>query len=145
METSLSINLFDNVNFNTNYSWLIAKQENGEYLPLIPQNKLKFEFVKKQDKILFMQKFYVKVGMMIAFEQNHPSMFESKTDSYNLLNAGFGFQVNWSKQIIMFDIIANNLLDTEYIDHLSTLRNLNYGNIGRNISLNIKVPFEMKK
>ncbi len=145
LETSLSINLFDNVNFNTNYSWLIAKQENGEYLPLIPQNKLKFEFVKKQDKILFMQKFYVKVGMMIAFEQNHPSMFESKTDSYNLLNAGFGFQVNWSKQIIMFDIIANNLLDTEYIDHLSTLRNLNYGNIGRNISLNIKVPFEMKK
>jgi iron complex outermembrane receptor protein len=47
-------------------------------------------------------------------------------------------------QILNFGISVNNIFDTQYFDHLSTLQPLNYYNQGRNISVSLKVPFGIK-
>jgi len=46
-------------------------------------------------------------------------------------------------QLLFVSVSANNLLDRKYIDHLSTLKEVNLYNPGRNIIINLKIPFEM--
>ena len=48
------------------------------------------------------------------------------------------------KQFISLNISANNILDMKYLDHLSTLKEVNLYNPGRNISLYLKIPIGVK-
>jgi outer membrane receptor protein involved in Fe transport len=41
-------------------------------------------------------------------------------------------------------VSANNLFDKGYIDHPSTLKEVGLFNPGRNIGINIKIPFTVK-
>ena len=68
------------------------------------------------------------------------SDFETTTNEYSLLNLGFGATVSISNQPIEFKLSANNILDKEYISHLSRLKSDGISNIGRNINLGISVP-----
>jgi iron complex outermembrane receptor protein len=61
-----------------------------------------------------------------------------------LLNSGIGTDVKWAKQLVSISIQVNNLLNETYIDHLSTLKGMNYNNIGRNITATLKIPFDIK-
>jgi iron complex outermembrane recepter protein len=47
-------------------------------------------------------------------------------------------------QALIFGLSVNNLFDSQYFDHLSTLKPMNYYNQGRNISLSLKIPFGIK-
>lgn len=143
-ELSIDILPVNWLNLNTSYAYLIGKQEDGNYLPFIPQNKLRFE-VKFQKLVLsFLRNSFFKVGGLFAAKQNNPAMFETESDSYFLLNAGIGTEIKWAKQMILLSVQANNLLNEAYIDHLSTLKGMGYYNIGRNISINLKIPFGIK-
>ena len=77
-------------------------------------------------------------------KQDKPARFESETDAYFVLNAGLGGKITVNGQTITLSIQGNNLLNTYYIDHLSTLKELTYGNLGRNFSLNLTLPFTIK-
>jgi iron complex outermembrane receptor protein len=123
------------------YSYLRGKQSNGENLPFIPQNKIKAEVKWKKSMNGFLSSYYVKLGMNHAFNQNNPSLFETSSIDYTLLNAGLGFEFLIGKQNLELDIIASNLLNHVYIDHLSTLKELAYNNMGRNITVSLRVPF----
>lgn len=143
-ELSIDILPVNWLNLNTSYAYLIGKQEDGNYLPFIPQNKLRFE-VKFQKLVLsFLRNSFFKVGGLFAAKQNNPAMFETESDSYFLLNAGIGTEIKWAKQMVLLSVQANNLLNEAYIDHLSTLKGMGYYNIGRNISINLKIPFGIK-
>jgi iron complex outermembrane recepter protein len=93
---------------------------------------------------VFLKNSFFKVGGLFAAKQDNPAMFETESDSYFLLNAGIGTEIKWAKQMVLLSVQANNLLNESYIDHLSTLKEMGYYNIGRNISVNLKVPFGIK-
>ena len=114
------------------------------YLPFIPQSKLRIETKIKNEKIAFLHNSFFKIGTLIALKQNHPAMFETKTDGYFLLSTGFGTNIKWANQMILISVQVNNLLNETYIDHLSLLKGIGYFNIGRNISINLKIPFGLK-
>ncbi len=143
-ETTIHLLPISWLQISTTYSYLVGKQKNGDYLSFIPQNKLRLEFIFKKEKIFFLNNLSFKVAGVLAEEQNNPSPFETNTDSYFLLNTQLGTKINVLGQIVSFTVHANNILNETYIDHLSTLKELGYYNIGRNISLNIKVPFKIK-
>jgi iron complex outermembrane receptor protein len=128
----------------SSYSYLIGKQDNDEYLPFIPQNKLRLEVKFQKEEIGIFKKPYAKVDILYAAKQNHPAMFETESDSYYLLGFGIGADFKWAKQMLSLSVRANNMLNETYIDHLSTLKGLGYKNIGRNISINLKIPFGIK-
>jgi iron complex outermembrane receptor protein len=132
---------FDWFNIKSSYSYLIGEQDNGDNLPFIPQNKLRFDLKFQKKNIAFLKKTYLRIGGLYASKQNNPSMFESKSDDYVLLNAGIGTQIKCSNQNFDIAIYADNLLNKTYIDHLSTLKPLGYSNIGRNFSISLKIPF----
>ncbi|MBN2814792.1 MAG: TonB-dependent receptor, partial [Bacteroidales bacterium] len=126
------------------YSSVIGKQENGNYLPFIPANKLRYEIRAGGKKIGFLNKPYIKISAITAFSQDNPSPYETATDGYTIVNSSVYSEILVFNQTIIFGLSVNNLLDTQYYDHLSTLKSLNYYNQGRNISVSLKIPFEIK-
>ena len=115
--------------------------KNDGNLPLIPANNwantLRFEFSKINKDF---NNGYGFLTLKSYFAQNKVSDFETTTDGYSLLNLGFGATVTISNQPIDFKLSANNVLDKEYISHLSRLKSDGISNIGRNINLGISVP-----
>ncbi|OQY00757.1 MAG: hypothetical protein B6I20_08330 [Bacteroidetes bacterium 4572_117] len=123
--------------FKSSYTYLASNQDNGEYLPFIPQDKIKTDVGFTKKKISFFDNVGFGLSTVYAFKQNKPAMFETTTKAYFLLNTSFGFDIKLKKQDINFKLFVNNLLDEQYYDHLSTLKALNYYNIGRNVGASI--------
>ena len=123
------------------YSFVRGKQTNGDNLPFIPQNQLNFELVWNKNDLWKFRSFYIKAGTKIYFDQDFPSPYETYTSGFTLFDAGLGFAINAGKQVLNLDVIATNIFDRTYIDHLSTLKPLGFFNPGRNISVNLKIPF----
>ena len=143
-ELSIDILPLNWLDLKTSYAYLIGKQEDGNYLPFIPQNKLRLEMKMQKQSFLCFKNSFFKIGGLLASKQNNPAMFETESDGYFLLNAGIGTDIKWANQKIIASIQGNNLLNKTYIDHLSTLKEMGYYNMGRNISINLKIPFEIK-
>jgi iron complex outermembrane receptor protein len=126
------------------YSSVIGKQENGNYLPFIPANKVRYEIRAEGKKIGFLHKPNIKISALTAFSQDNPSPYETATDDYTLVNISAYSEILVLNQALIFGLSINNLFDTQYFDHLSTLKPMNYYNQGRNISLSLKIPFKLK-
>jgi len=132
------------LHFETTFASVTGRQDNGDYLPFIPSGKLNFELRAEKGKLVFFRNTFVRISSSTAFDQNHPSPEEEKTSGYSLFDAGIGATIKVAKQIISIGLSVNNIFDKKYIDHLSTLRKVGYFNPGRNISLNLKIPFGIK-
>lgn len=131
------------LHFETTFSSVIGKRVNGDFLPFIPAHKLQFELRAEKEKFLFLHKAYLSFHSLIAFNQNQPAPDETSTPGYTLLDIGTGGNIRINKQMISASIQVNNILDKKYIDHLSTLKEVNAFNPGRNISIYLRVPFNL--
>jgi iron complex outermembrane receptor protein len=131
------------LSFESTFSLVTGKQKNGDYLPFVPAHKLNFEIRADKDKILFKQKAFVSINTSTAFNQNNAASDETTTEGYTLVDLSLGGNVKIKNQLMSVSISANNLFDRKYIDHLSTLKEVGLYNPGRNIVLNLKIPFEI--
>ena len=143
-EIAVDILPFNWLILKTSYAYLHGEQSDGNYLPFIPQNKLRFHLKFKKDEISFLDSPFFKIGGTVAGKQTKSAMFETTTNGYFLMNLGLGAFIKAKKQPISFSIQVNNIFNKTYIDHLSTLKELEFYNIGRNISFNFKIPFSIK-
>ncbi|MEN8120357.1 MAG: TonB-dependent receptor [Bacteroidota bacterium] len=125
----------------TTYAYLLGYQENGDNLPFIPHDKIKTDIRFTKKKMSFINEVNFIISTVYAFKQVRPAMFETTTSEYFLLNASLGFNLKLKKKKLNFKLFVNNLLNEQYYDHLSTLKALNYYNIGRNVG--ISLHFEM--
>lgn len=145
-EAALSIHpvALKGLELNANYATVTGMLGDTAYLPFIPAEKLhgelKYTFSLKKT----MKDFYISVSNDYVFGQIHPATNETSTNAYNLLNAGIGSDLSFGKQTIKLSLICTNLLDEYYYDHLSRFKPYGFHNIGRNIILNIRIPFNIK-
>jgi iron complex outermembrane receptor protein len=126
------------------YSSVTGKQENGDYLPFIPAHKFRYEIRADIKKTGILNKSAIKVSALTALKQDDPSPFETETDGYTLISLSLNSDIIVYKQTLVFGISVNNLFDTKYYDHLSTLKPLNYYNQGRNILVSVEMPINIK-
>jgi iron complex outermembrane receptor protein len=63
-------------------------------------------------------------------------------NAYVLMNFDMGFVLPIKNQSITFNLVVDNLLNTTYRDYLNRFRYYS-DELGRNISLKIKVPFNI--
>lgn len=126
------------------YSMVTGKQSNGDYLPFIPAHKFRYEIRAKKDQLLFLRYPNIWISALTALKQDNPSPYETKTDGYTLVNAGLSSSIKLSNQLMNIGLSVNNIFNTEYFDHLSTLKPLNYYNQGRNVSVTLEIPFGIK-
>jgi len=122
----------------------VGLKKSGGFLPLIPANCLKLGLRFTKEEIKSLKNSYFKIGFKYAFDQNNPSEFESRTNSYFLLDIGLGTDIKVKNQLISINLTATNLLNETYVDHLSTLKDLNIYNMGRSLNISLKIPFGIK-
>ena len=54
---------------------------------------------------------------------------------------GAGFDIQLKRQVINFSVTANNLLNVAYYNYLSTLKDVSIYDMGRNITVSLRIPF----
>ncbi len=122
------------------YNYTRGQLSSKANLPFIPHNRFRSEIRWMPGRILKKGQLNLTFGSELAFSQEHPAHLETASDSYHLLHASAGISVPISGQSLSLDIQVRNLLNTSYIDHLSTLKPLGYYNMGRNIVVNLSIP-----
>lgn len=143
-EAAMIIKPFKGFELNTNFSTVTGVLFDGSYLPFIPANKIHSELKYMFNIKNTFKDFYLLAGNDYVFAQDHPAKIETKTEQYTLFNAGLGTHLALKKEVINISIACNNLLNTNYYDHLSRFKAYGIHNIGRNIVLNIQIPFNIK-
>ncbi len=139
----ITLPFYKPLQFESNFSTVVGKLTKDNYLPFIPASKWHNGLVLRLKDGKRLQNIQCTFSADNYFAQTHPTEFETPTDSYCLINAGLAFSWHIPKKIINISIAANNLLDKEYYDHLSRYKEYGIHNIGRNVVLNIHIPFSL--
>lgn len=130
------------LHFEISSSMVFGQKRSGEYLPFIPANKLAFETGFMGNKLAFFSNPYFLVRIDSAFPQNKIADDETTTPGYVLANLSLGASFSLGNQLFELNVAVHNLLDKKYVDHLSLLKEVDFYNPGRNISLALRIPFQ---
>lgn len=126
----------DWLHLQSSFETVTGKQDNDDYLPLIPANTInntvRIEFSTEK-----FQEGYAFITYRTRLEQANVSQFETTTDGYSLLSAGFGAKAKLFNKELSFNFSANNITDKVYINHLSRLKPDGIPNMGRNFTLGL--------
>jgi len=122
-----------------------GKQKSGINLPFIPAKKLFFELRAEKEALAFLHKAFLKITSTSVFKQGNSAPEETPTNGYTLMDISIGGQIKVEDQYISVSFGATNILDKQYIDHLSTLKEVGFFNPGRNITMTLKIPFVIRK
>ena len=127
----------DWLHVTTSFESVTGKQSNGNNLPLIPANKLNttLRFDLKSTK--WFKEGFASANVEHTLNQKNNSAFETTSNDYTLVNLGIGGKIVMGKAAFNVSLNANNLLNRNYISHLSRLKNDGIPNIGRNIVFGI--------
>jgi iron complex outermembrane receptor protein len=147
-ELSIDYHLTEQVHFENKaaYVWAI-NQETDLALPFIPpfhlNSVLSYEFIKKQNRNWKSLK--VKAQFDYFAKQSRIDQFETITDAYTLL--GGGFSARYESKVICLDfyLIANNITNEIYFNHLSRLKYVGIAGMGRNLTIGCSIPFDVLK
>ena len=131
----------DWLHLESSYQTVTGKLNNGEYLPLIPANSItntvRIEFNKSEK---WLESYYAFVTLQSVFDKTKVSTFESTSGGYNLLNIGFGGSISVFDKDMDIQVSGNNILDKNYISHLSRLKTDGIPKMGRNVTIGVSIP-----
>jgi iron complex outermembrane recepter protein len=126
----------DWLHLESSFETVTGKQNNGDYLPLIPantiSNTIRLEFDTKR-----LSGGYAFITYRTKLEQNNINQFETMTDGYSLLSAGFGAKTKLFNNELSMSFSGNNLTDKVYVNHLSRLKSEGISNMGRNFTIGL--------
>ena len=143
-EISVDLKAAEVLDISSSFSMVRGKKDNGTYLPFMPADKIITTIKFDISKYLSSENSFVSVGMRNYLKQDRAAEDEIPTPGYSLFDAGIGSEVCLFDLRFMTVLNVTNLLDKKYYDHLSLLKPLGVLDMGRNISLSINVPFEVK-
>ena len=176
-EAGIDFHPIHSVHFGNTFSYvdaqLMNQPDDTKYLPFTPAprwtSELKWELIHHSHTTvgrhqhhaipahrLKLNNLFVSAGIECYLKQSHiyrADETETETPSYTLLNlqAGTDIQIG-SKKLAEFYIIADNLLDKAYQNHLSRLKYADFNvvtgrqgvfNMGRNITMKLIVPIDL--
>lgn len=109
----------------------------NEPLSMIPSHKWNTEIEYVFDNLSFADKLRVSLNYNYYFAQNRISSLEEISNNYSLINVNCGIH----KGNHQLSLHAHNLLNTEYIPHLSLLKESGVYEQGRSFSLKYSISF----
>lgn len=124
------------LHLESNFETVTGQQKDDSYLPLIPANNLS-NTIRVELNGKWYEKGYAFVTLKSTFKQNKVNQFETDTNGYDLLSAGFGGNIKVFKKDLEISFSGTNLTDQQYINHLSRLKPEGIYNIGRNFNLGL--------
>ncbi len=128
---------YGNLKTKVIYNFTRSRDQDGNSLPFIPQNKLKAFVTYALPGYKNKGKTQLSLNPVYAFACLNPAPLEEPSKSYFLLN----LSASTSYKNLTAGISVYNLLNAQYNDHLSSLRDAGFYDMGRNIALSLKVTF----
>lgn len=130
------------LHLQSSFSYIYAQDASGAALPLIPQNR-----INSQVKIEFegSRKFRITdliIQHSLYFDQNRVGLFETQTSAYNLIHFGLNLRLDTRGEPLLFNVGVKNLLNENYVDHLSRLKQIGLTMPGINFYFGLKYTFE---
>ena len=116
-----------------------------DYLINVPSNRYQLALKYSIDKIFKVKSIFFQLGTSFIDKQYRTPKnvdYVAAPNAYFLMNFDLGFVVPIKNQSITFNLVVDNLLNTTYRDYLNRFRYYS-DELGRNISLKIKVPFNI--
>ena len=142
VEASVDYHPVHSLHLGVSYSYTRGTS-GGEDLPLIPAPRIAGEVkweITHDGKLL--NNNYISLRIDRRFRQDHflPGT-ETMTEGCVLVGASAATDiVNRGKRLATVSLIADNLTDEVYFDHLSRLKYVGIHNPGRNITLKLEIP-----
>jgi iron complex outermembrane recepter protein len=138
-ETGIHLHLheIDWLHMTSSYEMVIGQLNNNSSLPLIPANQWKNNFRANFDVSKNIKNSFIFLQANYTFNQNNISEFETETNDYLLLSSGIGTDIQLKNSNFNVYLTATNLLNREYVAHLSRLKADGIYNMGRNIVLGL--------
>lgn len=152
VEADITIKPAEWLSIRGTYSAVIATRENGSNLPLIPADKITASAHFELRDWRFVYSPYFELSTYTTLKKTRLAENEISTPAYTLLNASFGCDLRFEKQLLSISISCNNLLGKNYADFMSRIKLLSTtyngkvftaNNIGRNIVFAVKIPFQL--
>ena len=147
-EVSVDYHITEQVHFENkaSYVWAI-NQETELALPFIPpfhlNSVLCYEFIKKQNGNW--KSIKIKAQYDYFAKQNRIDQFESITEAYSLFGGGLSARYQSKNTCVDFYVIASNITNEVYYNHLSRLKYVGIAGIGRNLTIGCSIPFGILK
>lgn len=130
---------FDWLHVTSSFESVTGKKNDSQYLPLIPSNKWNTTLKTEFKDLKKLKNSFCSLNFEYYLAQNNPGIFETRTSQYSLLNFALGSKVALNKVNLDFNFNINNLLNKNYISHLSRLKTDQISNIGRNIVFGVNL------
>ena len=133
------------LHWETSFSYIYVHAFRDSTVSLIPQprvqNNVRFEFSNKGVWVR-LKEFNIQSTWMGP--QKQVAYLESSSSAYHVLDAALSLSIGKTEPFKV-KLGCKNLLDTQYIDHLSRLKNIQMPFPGRNVFLSIAYNFSQKK
>lgn len=127
---------------STTYSTVVGQRRSDmSYLPYIPAFRWTQSVDFKLRDLGGFQKPYISILGSWVFDQNRAAPLEESTPGYYLLGMNIGGSLTFGRQQMDVFVSGTNLLNKAYLDHLSLFRPFGINQMGRNIALNVRIPF----
>ncbi len=129
--------------FHATYSFVradIQDDDNVSNPTFIPQDRFSAEIRLHKNRLWNLDNALFAVQLNHFFEQDEVGQNEAVTDAYSLLNLRAGGDIKLMGQTAELSIIAQNLTNSSYIDHLSVTKQLGLNAIGSNIIVALRIP-----
>ena len=132
------------VDLRVSYSMMKGELDAGGNVPYIPANKIIGELTFKSKKLRWFYNPYVTFAVSNYAAQKDTAQFEMSSESYTLFDIRLGLQLPFAHQVVDVNLAVTNVMNTPYMSHLSLVRNIGIRDMGRNVSIKIRIPFGLK-
>lgn len=126
------------------YSEQLSGEKKGFTLPFSTPASAIINLKYRQEKLAFISSPYLSVDYRLTAAQNRIVPPEETTAGYQIVNLSFGGGINVGRQNLEISMQVQNLFNRKYFNHTSYYRLINLPEAGRNIILNISIPFSGK-
>jgi iron complex outermembrane receptor protein len=86
---------------------------------------------------------YLSIDYRLTASQNNIVPPEKKTPGYGVINLQAGSQILLQGHPVLISLQGQNLLNTKYLNHTSFYRLIELPEMGRNLILSLKIPFNI--
>lgn len=147
-ELTASYSFYRNFRFGITGEYIYSEQVSGDKkgftLPFSPPASVIFNLSYENPKILNFENTYISFDFVATAAQKEIVPPEETTSGYGIINISTGGDIKIRKHKINLSLQVKNLLNKKYFNHTSFYRLINVPEPGRNISVNITIPFSGK-
>lgn len=117
--------------------------DSNDPLPMMPAPNWNNTLTLTKPTLGTLQNMTLSVKLRQYFDQTREASFETETPGYLLTDLNLSTDIPLGRNPMQLILSAHNLFDVEYTSHLSLLKYDRIPNMGRNISLTARIPFNL--